>query len=269
MPQGPKPSAEIPATALHLAVDTQFGTHVLDAASAAVDATLRRDPQLDVLIVGFGAEVEAAITQLLFDVGHGQWWLADAIEDQPLAADLHTPLGRMAGGTQDQQFEVRIVTGIARTLDAVQLFEVELTVARAGHDPAANIGEQLALGIGQRRGLLQDAGATRVVDHDSDVARRTAATTACHPTALNWPCMRVWPTWEALSRGPSSNWQAANRGSRATTTRERATRILGSPDKCRHVTEPGRRSQGQRYPEAWHRRFQKHPVGVSEHRCQT
>jgi hypothetical protein len=48
---------------------------VLHAAGAAVDAALRRDPQFDVLVVGFGAEVEAAVAQLFFDIGtaSGGW----------------------------------------------------------------------------------------------------------------------------------------------------------------------------------------------------
>ncbi|MNP03401.1 hypothetical protein D3C76_952850 [compost metagenome] len=124
-----------------------------------------RDPQFDVLVIGFGAEVEATLTQLLFDVGHGQRWLAGAFEDHAFAADFHAPFGGMAGGAQDQRLEVRIGARGAGALDAVQRFHVELVFAVTRNDAPTYIGKQLALGIGETRGLLQDAGATRIVDH--------------------------------------------------------------------------------------------------------
>jgi hypothetical protein len=71
----------------------------------------------------------------------------------------------MAGGAQDQLFEIGIVAGGARTLDAVQLCEVELAVGATGNDPAAHVGKQLALFVSQGRSLLQDAGAPGVIDH--------------------------------------------------------------------------------------------------------
>src|SRR5690606_12680271 len=72
-------AAEIPAAALYLAVDAQFGAHVLNAAGAGINATLRCHPQFDVLIIDFGAEVEAAIAQLFLDIGYGQGRLAGAV----------------------------------------------------------------------------------------------------------------------------------------------------------------------------------------------
>ncbi|MNF77272.1 hypothetical protein D3C84_594130 [compost metagenome] len=79
----------------------------------------------------------------------------------------------MAGGAQNQQFEIGIVTRSAGTFDAVERFQIELTVAIAGNDSPTHIGEQLALRIGQTRGLLQHAGTARVVDHiTTDVAAR-------------------------------------------------------------------------------------------------
>jgi hypothetical protein len=69
----------------------------------------------------------------------------------------------MASGAQDQQFEIGIITRRARALDTVQLLQIELVVG----DPATHVGEQLALVIGQGRGLLQDAGAAAVVDHQT------------------------------------------------------------------------------------------------------
>jgi hypothetical protein len=73
----------------------------------------------------------------------------------------------MAGGAQDQLLEIGIVARRARAFDAVQLRKVELAVSTTGNDPAAHIGEQLALIIGQGRGLLQDAGATDVIDYET------------------------------------------------------------------------------------------------------
>ncbi|MDT4862639.1 hypothetical protein FQZ97_973040 [compost metagenome] len=73
----------------------------------------------------------------------------------------------MTDGTQDQQFEIVVVTGAARTLQAIQLFQVQLAVGAgrcAGDDTAAHIGKQLALVIGQTGGLLQHAGTTAVID---------------------------------------------------------------------------------------------------------
>ena len=95
-------SAEIPAAALHLTIDTQLGTHVLHAASAAVDAALRCDPQFDALIVGFTAQIEAAIAQLFFNIRYGEWWLTVAVDDHAFAADLDVPFRVMADSTQDQ-----------------------------------------------------------------------------------------------------------------------------------------------------------------------
>ena len=131
----------------------------------AVDATLGGDPQFDVLVIGFGAEVEAAFPQLLFDVGHGQRRLAGALDHHAFAGDFHAPLRAMAGGAQDQRLEIGIVAGRARALDAVQLFPGRGGLsAVTGNDAPTHVGKQLALGIGEARGLLQDAGAARVID---------------------------------------------------------------------------------------------------------
>jgi hypothetical protein len=67
----------------------------------------------------------------------------------------------MAGGAQDQQFEIRIIAGRTGALDAVQLRQIEAITG----DFAANIGKQFALLIGEGRRLLQDAGAADVIDH--------------------------------------------------------------------------------------------------------
>lgn len=67
----------------------------------------------------------------------------------------------MAGSTQNQQFEIRIITSAAGAFDPIQLGQIEAIA----NDLAAHIGEQLALLVGQRRGFLQYAGAADVIDH--------------------------------------------------------------------------------------------------------
>ncbi|MCY1455854.1 hypothetical protein D9M71_730230 [compost metagenome] len=70
----------------------------------------------------------------------------------------------MAGGAQYQRLEIWIGAGGGGALDAVQRFHVELIFAVTGNDAPTHVGKQLALGIGEARGLLQDAGAARVID---------------------------------------------------------------------------------------------------------
>jgi hypothetical protein len=155
-------SAEIPATTLHLAVDAQLGAHVLHAAGAAVDAALRRDPQLDALVIGFAAQIEAAVAQLIFYIRHGKWRLTCAVDDHAFAADFDIPFRTVTGGAQDQQFEIRIITGSAGTLDAIQLRQVESITG----DFATDVGKQFALLVGEGCSLLQNAGATNVIDDE-------------------------------------------------------------------------------------------------------
>ncbi|MCY1376240.1 hypothetical protein D9M69_637170 [compost metagenome] len=61
---------------------------MLHAAGGAVHAALGGQPELDLLAVGFGAEIEAAIAQLFFKVRHRQCRLAFTLKYHAFAAGL-------------------------------------------------------------------------------------------------------------------------------------------------------------------------------------
>ncbi|MNN49681.1 hypothetical protein D3C81_1642210 [compost metagenome] len=122
---------------------------------------MRCDPQFDALVVGFAAQIEAAIAQLIFNIRHSKWRLTFAVDDHAFAADFDVPFRAVAGGAQDQQFEVGVIAGSAGAFDAIQLRQIESITG----DFAANIGKQFALLISQRCRFLQNAGATNVIDH--------------------------------------------------------------------------------------------------------
>ena len=91
-------TAECRAATLDLTVDPQLGGHVLQAAADAVDAALGRDPQFDVLAVGFGGEVETAIAQLLFHIRYRQRWLALETHGGGVQSHAHGLLCERFGG---------------------------------------------------------------------------------------------------------------------------------------------------------------------------
>ena len=141
---------------------------MLHAAIGTVGATLRRHPQLDALVVGFGGQGEAAIANLFFNVGQGQVRLAFALEHHALAAGLHFPGRAIAVGVYGQLLEIGVLAAAAVALQAVELLHQHFTLCArcfAGHKVAAQIGEQFARFIGHVRRVLHQGGVGAVTHH--------------------------------------------------------------------------------------------------------
>jgi len=140
---------------------------VLQAAADAVHTTLRSHPQLDVLVVGFGHQVKAAVADLLFYIRYGQRRLAFTFQHHALGGDVHRPGRLVAVGAQDHAFEIGVVAGRGRPFDTVELLQLHFALSAGGdaRKLTAQVGKQRTLLAGQGGGFLQDAGAAGVLDH--------------------------------------------------------------------------------------------------------
>lgn len=159
------------AATQHLAVETQFGTEMVDRAAHAVDAALWCNPQIQTLTIGFAAEIQATVRHLFFQIRQGQRLLIRAVQYQALATDFHLPERLVAAGAQGQALEVEVVAAVSFTLQTIDLVDFEATIAAlalAAAQAPGQIGEQAGLAITAKlHDFALDTGGVAIDQHEA------------------------------------------------------------------------------------------------------